>query len=90
MVIIRIISSPEIQNSALSRNPSNINAKFYRRRPSGLGALRFEDVDTALTDGRTVPLERSLLQNHSMLQMTEYYILAVQFRTHSVGEEVNF
>jgi len=30
------------------------------------------------------------LQNHSMSQLTVYYILAVQFRTHSVGEKGNF
>ena len=29
-------------------------------------------------------------KNHSMSQLTVYYILAVQFRTHSVGEKVNF
>ena len=38
----------------------------------------------------TIPLERSSLQNHLMLQLTVYYILAVQFRTHSVGEKVIF
>ena len=38
----------------------------------------------------TIPLERFSLQNHLMLQLTVYYILAVQFRTHSVGENVNF
>jgi len=29
-------------------------------------------------------------ENHSISQLTVYYILAVQFRTHSVGETVNF
>jgi len=38
----------------------------------------------------TIPLERSSLQNHLMLQLTVYYILAVQFRTHSVREKVIF
>ena len=36
----------------------------------------------------TILLDRSSLQNHSMSQLTVYYILAVQFRTHSVGEKV--
>ena len=35
-------------------------------------------------------LERSSLQNHSISQLTVYCILAMQFRTHSVGEKVNF
>ena len=34
-----------------------------------------------------IRLERSSLQNHSMLQLSVCYILAVQFRTHSVGEQ---
>jgi len=37
----------------------------------------------------TIPLERSSLQNHSMSQLIVYYILAVQFGTHSTGEKVN-
>ena len=32
----------------------------------------------------TIPLERSSLQNHSMSQLTVYYILAVDFRTHAL------
>jgi len=36
----------------------------------------------------TIHLERSSLQNHSISQLTVYYILAVHFRTHSVGEKV--
>ena len=35
-------------------------------------------------------LGRPSLQNHSISQLTVYYILAVQFRTHSVGEKVIF
>jgi len=38
----------------------------------------------------TIPSEKFLLQNNLMLQLTVYCNLAVQFRTHSVGEKVNF
>jgi len=48
------------------------------------------------TDGQTLhdSIDRACIasrgKNRSMSQLTVYYILAVQFRTHSVGEKVSF
>jgi len=56
-----------------------MHAKFHRRRPSDLGALGFENVDTARTDG----IGRTYIRTHGHLtgfrshlgKMTNYTVI---------------
>ena len=66
-----------------------LNAQCLPALYYGLEACPVNKSQMRSLESLTIALERSSLQNHSILQLTVYCILAVQFRTHFVGEIVN-